>query len=82
MFLTCVENCKAGVKTGPRFTEVYERRMRDGAQLDGGEEQLRRHTVQGTSFQEFTTKLERRVVERGEPKRIPQVFIFFQRRKG
>lgn len=44
---------------------------------------VRRHTVQGTSFQEFTTKLERHVVEKGEPKRIPQVFFFFfQRRKG
>lgn len=43
---------------------------------------VRRHTVQGTSFQEFTTKLERRVVERGEPKRIPQVFIFFREERS
>lgn len=41
------------------------------------ERSVRGHPVQGSSFQEFTTKLERHVVERGEPNRIPQVFFFF-----
>lgn len=43
---------------------------------------VKHHTVEGTSFQEFTTKSESHVVEKGEPKRIPQVFFFFSEKIG